>query len=304
MNKSQLRSFHAAAELGGFTAASRALQISQPTVTTQVRSLEEEYGVELFVRQGRIVKLTSAGEELYEITKRVVLHENEAREFLKAQSGRLTGHLRLAAVGPFHATDVLVALKTQHPDVRVSVLLGNSQLTLQRLLHYDADVAMIAHFDDDPRVTMVPFSRHRVVVFVHHGHPWFKRTAVTLAELRGQDFILREEGSTTRLAFEQALAKADININRILEIGSREAVWKAVEQGLGAGVVADFEFVPHPRLKTVEIADVEITTNYHIAYLKERSRSRLVQTLVKIARNVGNRGDEAAGPDTGRPRSG
>lgn len=300
MNRSQLRSFHAAAEMGGFTAASRTLRISQPTITTQVRSLEDEYGVELFVRQGRNVRLTPAGEDLFEITKRIVLHENEAREFLQAQSGRLTGHLRLAAVGPFHATDVLVALKTQHPDVRVSVLLGNSQLTLQRLLDYDADVAMIAHFDDDPRVAMVPFSRHRVVVFVHRGHPWFKRKSVTLADLRGQDFILREEGSTTRLAFEQALGKAKIDINRILEIGSREAVWKAVEQGLGAGVVADFEFVPHSRLKTVEIADAEITTNYHIAYLKERSRSRLVQTLVKIARKVGNRGEEAGGakPDT------
>ena len=81
MNRSQLRSFHVSAELGGFTAASRALRISQPTITTQVRSLEEEYGVELFVRQGRNVRLTSVGEDLYEITKRVILHENEARGF-------------------------------------------------------------------------------------------------------------------------------------------------------------------------------------------------------------------------------
>ncbi|MDH3666162.1 MAG: LysR substrate-binding domain-containing protein [Paracoccaceae bacterium] len=289
MNKSQLRSFHTAAELGGFTAAAKALRISQPTVTTQVRALEAEYGVELFTRLGRHVQLTQSGAELFEITKRMTLHEAEAREYLRAQSGRLTGHLRLAAVGPFHATDVLVALKTQHPDVKVSVLLGNSQLTLQRLLEYDADVAMIAHFDDDPRVEMTPYSHHQVVVFVNAEHRWFDRKSIRIAELQDEDFILREEGSTTRLAFEQALVKAQVQINRVVEIGSREAVWKAVEQGLGIGAVADFEFVPHPRLKTVEISDVEITTNYRIAYLKERRNSRLVQTLVKIARAIGDR---------------
>lgn len=288
MNWTQLRSFHAAAELGGFTAAAKALLISQPTITTQVRSLEAEYGVELFIRNGRRVQLTQVGEELYEITKRVMLHEAEARQFLQAHAGNLAGHLRLAAVGPFHATDVLVALKTQFPEIQVSVLLGNSQLTLQRLLELDADVAMIAHFEDDPKVEMVPFSRHRVVVFVYQGHPWFGRKSVTLSQLKGEDFVLREKGSTTRLAFEQALERAGITINSVVEIGSREAVWKAVEQGLGIGVVADFEFVPHPRLRTVEISDVEVTTNYHIAFLKERRGSRLIQTLVRIAQGVGN----------------
>ncbi|MGI9463107.1 MAG: LysR substrate-binding domain-containing protein [Aestuariivirgaceae bacterium] len=288
MNRTQLRSFHAAAELGGFTAASKVLLISQPTITTQVRSLEAEYGVELFVRNGRHVQLTPVGKELYEITKRIMLHETEAKQFLQAHAGNLAGHLRLAAVGPFHATDVLVALKTQFPDIQVSVLLGNSQLTLQRLLEFEADAAMIAHFEDDPKVEMVPFSRHRVVVFVHEGHPWFGKKSVRLSQLEGEDFILREKGSTTRLAFEQALEGAGVMINSVVEIGSREAVWKAVEQGLGIGVVADFEFVPHPRLRTVEISDVEITTNYHIAFLKERRGSRLIQTLVRIARTVGN----------------
>ena len=288
MNRTQLRSFHAAARFGGFTAASKALRISQPTVTTQVRSLEAEYDVELFVRRGRQVVLTPVGEELFEITKRVMLLEDEAEEFLQARSGQVAGHLRLAAVGPFHATDVLVALKTQHPAIQVSVLLGNSQLTLQRLLEFDADVAMIAHFEDDPRVAMVPFSRHPVVVFVYEGHPWFNRKSIKLSELEGEDFVLREIGSTTRLAFEQALEREGVAITNVVEIGSREAVWKAVEQGLGIGVVADFEFVPHPRLRTVEISDVEITTNYRIAYLKERQDSRMIQTLVRIAKHVGN----------------
>lgn len=288
MNSTQRRSFHASAELGGFTAAAKALRISQPTITAQVRELENLYGVELFARRGRNVVLTSVGEELYEMTKRIAHLEGEAKEFLQAHGGLQAGHLNLAAVGPFHATDVLVALKTQYPEIQVSVQLGNSQRTLERLLEFTADVAMIAHFEDDPRVEMVPFSQHRVIVFVHADHPWFSRKSIKMKDLEGQDFVLREQGSTTRLAFEMALDEAGISINPVVEIGSREAVWKAVEQGIGIGAVADFEFVPHPRLRTVEISDAEISTSYQIAYLKERSNSRLIQTLIRIARTVGN----------------
>jgi len=287
MNDTQLRSFHAAAKLGGFTKAAKALRISQPTITSQVRELEAHHGVELFARQGRNVVVTSLGEELFEITKRIVQLKADAVDLLDAHGGHRAGHLNLAAVGPFHATDVLVALKSQYPDIKVSVQLGNSQRTLERLFDFTADVAMIAHFEDDPRVEMVPFSRHRVIVFVHANHPWFKRKSIRLSELEGADFVFREQGSTTRLAFESALSEAGITVNPVVEIGSREAVWKAVEQGIGIGAVADFEFVPHPRLKTVKISDVEITTNYHIAYLKERRDSRLIRTLIDNAQKVG-----------------
>lgn len=288
MRHTQLRSFHAAAELGGFTAASKALRISQPTITTQIRELEAQYGVELFVRQGRNVCLTSVGRELHDFTKRIIRLELEAKEFLEAHGGHQAGHLRLAAVGPFHATDVLVALKKQYPNIQVTVQLGNSRRMLEHLFDFTADVAMIAHFDDDPKVEMVPFSQHRVVIFVHRDHRWFERKSITLSELEGEDFVLREKGSTTRLAFETALENAGITINPIMEIGSREAVWKAVEKGIGIGAIADFEFVAHPRLKVVEISDAEIHTNYHIAFLKERRDSRLIQTLIRIAKTVGN----------------
>lgn len=288
MNDTQLRSFDAAARFGGFTKAAKAIRVSQPTITSQVRQLEIDHGVELFARQGRNVVLTPLGEELFELTSRIVQLKADALNLLEAHNGHQLGHLRLAAVGPFHATDVLVALKSRHPNVKVTVQLGNSQQTLERLFDFTADVAMIAELKDDPRVEMVPYSRHRVVVFVHANHAWFKRKSIRLSELHGQDFVYREVGSTTRLAFEAALARAGVSVNPVVEIGSREAVWKAVEQGIGIGAVADFEFVPHPRLKTVAISDVEITTNYNIAYLKDRRDSPLIRTLVEIARNVGS----------------
>ena len=77
-----LRAFHAVAEHGGFTAAANALGIGQPTVTTQVKELEERYGVELFLRSGRQIQLTGAGEALVEITRRMIALRQDAHDLL------------------------------------------------------------------------------------------------------------------------------------------------------------------------------------------------------------------------------
>lgn len=282
MLHTQLRSFHAVAEAGGFSAAARALRIGQPTITTQVKELEEFYGIELFLRSGRRVCLTGAGHALFEQTRRLFSLEKEIHDLLEAHGGLQGGEFRLAAVGPFHATEMIGAFHRLYPSVKLEVLLGNSRQTLQRLLEFEADAAILAHFENDPRVEQRPYSRHEVVVFVHRGHPWFERKTIRFSDLEGQKFVLREQGSTTRLAFEKALHKAGMEIDVVMEIGSREAVWKAVECGIGIGVVADFEFVAHPDLRVVRFRDAKIETQYHIAFLKDREESPSIKAFLEV----------------------
>lgn len=275
------------AEHRGFTAAAQALHISQPTVTTQVKELEERYGVELLVRRGRRVELTETGAALFDISRRIMKLHEEADELLLS-SGRLTtGQLRVAAVGPFHATEMVARFLATYPSIKVSMLLGNSDQTLQRVLELEADVAILAHIVDDPRVLSVPFSTHEVVVFVNADHPWNGRDSVGIAELADQPLILRETGSTTRRALERAAATAGIEIRPFLEIGSREGIWKAVERGLGIGVVADFEFVAHPRLTTIAIADAEVRTEYRLACLREREHSPKIEAFMQTVLSDG-----------------
>lgn len=276
-----LRSFHAVAENRGFTAAANALHISQPTVTTQVKELEERYGVELLLRLGRRVELTETGAALFDISRRIMKLHEEADELLLSSGKLTTGQLRIAAVGPFHATEMVARFLAQYPSIKVSMLLGNSDQTLARILELEADVAILAHVVEDSRVHSIPFSTHEVVVFVNADHPWHGRKHVNIAELGEQPLILRETGSTTRRAFEAAAEKAGVTIKPFLEIGSREGVWKAVERGLGIGVVADFEFVAHPRLDTIRIADADIRTEYRLACLLERRQSPKINAFLE-----------------------
>ena len=123
-------------------------------------------------------------------------------------------------------------------------------------------------------------SDDKVVVFVNTDHPWHGRESIAIAELVDQPLILRETGSTTRRALEVAAAQAGVPIRPRLEIGSREGVWKAVERGLGIGVVADFEFVAHPKLATIRIGDVSVRTEYRLACLMERRRSPKIEAFL------------------------
>ena len=94
--------------------------------------------------------------------------------------------------------------------------------------------------------------------------------------------LLREIGSTTRLAFEKALAEAGVSVNIVMEIGSREAVWLAVEKGVGIGVVSDIEFIPHPNLRPVAIEKADIFTYAHVVCLAERKESRVIRAFLQI----------------------
>lgn len=283
MLKSELRAFHAVARFGGFSSAAKACNVSQPTLSTQVKALERRYKVELFNRVGREVRLTAPGRELMEITSRLVQAESDAESLLNSYRGFHSGVLNLAAVGPFHATDMIVAYKQNYPGIDVQVHFGNSTHCFEQILSFEADVGIIAEVPKDERVTTLLYSVHEVVAFVNSDHRFYNRDSISIFELEGEKTIRREEGSTTRTAIERELQNRDVKVDVVLELGSREAIWKAVEQGLGLGFVADFEFVPHPNLRPIPITETDIQTNYYLAFLKEREQSRLINSFCDVA---------------------
>jgi len=294
----QLRAFHAVAAEGSFTAAAKALRVGQPTITTHVRELESRFQVELFHRRGRRAVLTEAGEALLAVTQRLVTNEAEAVDLLRSFGGFRSGHLRVGAVGPYHVTEMLAAFNERYPGVSVSVRVGNSKEVLQSLFDFSADVAVLAHTEDDRRLLAIPYSRHPVVVFVNRRHPWSARDSIRIEELEGARVVLREVGSTTRLAFEEALARAGIVIDPVMQIGSREAVWMAVRRGIGLGIVSEIEFYPDPRLHKLRVSNAEIFTYAHVVCLAERQESRLIRAFLTVVETLlaGRRAHAAAKP--------
>jgi aminoethylphosphonate catabolism LysR family transcriptional regulator len=282
MRLTQLRSFHAVATEGSFTRAAESLHVSQPTITTQVRQLEDLYKVELFHRTGRRVRPTEIGERLLQLSRQIFGFEGEAVQLLRDAGELRSGHLRVAAVGPSHVTRMLVAFNQRYPGVKVSVSTGNSQEVLDRLLDYSADVGVLAQVFKDKRFVSVPYSEHPVVIFCSTEHRFARRRSIRTAELQGERLILREPGSTTRKAIESALKAAKVEPQVMMEVASREIIREAVIQGVGVAAVSEVEYVPGPGLHAVRISDAQVRTYAHVVCLAERREMRMVRAFYDV----------------------
>lgn len=279
MTLTQLRSFIAVVQHGGFTAAAKALSISQTTITSQIQALEQEHGVELFHRRGRRVDLSAVGIDLLPIARKISGLEADARSLLHDSGTLQHGSLKIGAVGPFHVTEMIEAYHSMHPAMHISLALGNSETVLRDLDEYACDVGVIASASHDERYFMQPYSRYPVIVFVNSAHPFAARDSIRLAELDGVPLLVREPGSTTRLALERAMREAGLTLNAMMEIGSREALREAVARGLGVGTVSQSEYVPDARLRPVRIEGEPVSTHIHVCCLRERRDSMLVSSF-------------------------
>ena len=282
MRLTQLRSFHAVATHGSFTAAARSLHVSQPTVTTQVQQLEALYKVELFHRAGRTVRPSAVGERLLQIARRIVSLEADAVQLLREAGELRSGQLRVAAVGPAHVPTMLAAFHQRYPGVKIAVSTGNSQEVLARLQDYSADVGVLAQDLADPRYVSMPYSEHPVVVFCNSSHRFARRRTIRTTDLQGERLILRERGSTTRKALESALNAARVEAEVVMEVASREIIREAVALGLGIAAVSEAEYVPHPGLHAVRIGDARVRTHAHVVCLAERRDAGMVRAFFQV----------------------
>lgn len=281
MSTARYRAFIAVAQQGSLSAAARALGVSQPTISSQIATLERQSQIELFHRQGYRMTLSQAGHKLMTLAQKLLALEAETEFFLR-DSGQLNqGELKIGAVGPFHVIEMVAAYSARHPGMKLSIRMGNSQQVLQDLENYTTDVAVLAGLHERPELLVREYARHAIILFAHVDHPLSRREQVNIEELNGLPLLLREQGSTTRTSIERALQAAGVKPHTQLEIGSREAIREAVARGLGIGAVSEAEFIADPRFRAVRIAGDPASTTTYVYCMKERSESLLVGSFLK-----------------------
>ncbi len=281
-----LRSFNAVAKEGSFAAAGRSLNIGQPTVTTQVKALNERFNVELFHRKGHQIWLSDTGRALYDITQGIFAQEEEAIELLRGSSEFEGGVLRLAGVGPFDLMEIVEKFSKRYPRPVLSISVEKHNDTLAALRDYSLDVGVFAHEITENDIHCVYYSSHEVVMMVPRDRPWISRQSVRLQELEKHLVILRHSESATRQAFEQACEESNLILDNTMMINSREAVREAVIRGLGIAPVADSEFIPDKRLHTVRVSNADMKNSVYVCCLKRRIQRQRISAFLDLVEEV------------------
>ena len=286
MYQKWLEAFHYVATEGGFTRAAQKLNVGQPTISSHVSNLEARFGIELFHRKGRTIRLTSAGETLYAITHDLYGHEQEAIAFLNAAKNLEVGELQFSAVGPYDVMELLAAFREKRPGVKCSVRLGVIDEVIDNLEEFNADIGIVGRDCASDTIHSVFYNRHRIFVVVNRQHRLADRSHIRLKELWGDGMIVRTASSTTQEAFDIAAAKRGIVVEPVFEIESREGLREAIVRGLGIGVISETEFAPHPELKPLTVTDAEMYTRAYIACLKSRRNRPLIREFLHLAATI------------------
>lgn len=282
MLSAELKSFHMVARLGSITQAAKKLGLSQPTVTTQIRSLEGQYGVELFYRGGRRLTLSDEGARLLPMVQKLLQQEADIEFFLR-NSGQVQGALRIGATAPYYVLDLVRGFRAQFPQCEVTLEIGNSQQVIEALEEYRVDLAASSQLVEDSRLTRLVLGHDPLVLAVHRQHPLAAHDRVPLSALAGHCLLMRESGSTTRVLSEILLREAGVAIGPLLEIGSRESIREAVLRNIGISIIARHEVPDNPQLKVVELEGAPLIAEY-LYCLKERRQARLPAAFLNLAR--------------------
>ncbi|MCP4489729.1 MAG: LysR family transcriptional regulator [Gammaproteobacteria bacterium] len=281
ISHAHLRSFHAVATQESFTRAAEALHITQPTLSGQVKELEERYGIKLFIRHGRHIELTDIGKSALIITRKLFRYEEEVEQLLMSARALTTGTLLVAADAPYLVTPLLAQFQRLYPGIQISIQYGNSRQLMTWLKAGRCDIALLPNVpESDDHLFSIPLEPGRLVAFVNESHVWAERRSITIEELLEQRVILREQGSRTRSVFEEAVSISGGNLNQVMEITGREGVREAVAAGFGVGIIAEHELVADTRLHALQVSNAKLIHAEYIICLRGRRNLRVTEAFL------------------------
>lgn len=295
LSVTRLRIFAAVVEQGGYTAAARSLQLSQPTVSWHVQALERAFGASLLVYRARRVHLTAAGEAVYAVACRTLRDVEELSAQITGLSNGQAGRVRLAASIAFEQAfffDTVVApFGRAHPDIGISLRFGTSRQMAEAVRAREADLAYVMHTHLPPDVRYRPLHGSRVVFFAAHGHPLAARPHLPSAWAASTGLITAPLDSAEWEYYGQALRAAGVHGYRVaLEISGIQARVLAAQAGLG---VLPVFWPPYagraqlPGLRPLPVSgEPPAGPDFGLAERAEEPRTRSVTSLAAWVREV------------------
>nr|WP_319247247.1 LysR substrate-binding domain-containing protein [uncultured Celeribacter sp.] len=281
MRFSQIRAFHYVAKYEGFSHAAVQLQQSQPTLSDQVKRLEQQHDVLLFHRAGRRVHLTEAGKALFQMTTRLFDLEAEIDEHLRQSRSAIDGTLRIIADSASHIAPQIARFRQKYPKVFLQIRAGNTQQVLQALRRYEAEIGVLGSFDLASDIDAVPLSESPIMAIVAKGAFGGLRVRATLEALQAYPLVMREDGSRTRRRLEDAARHRGIKLAPVIEVEGREAMREIVARGVGVGFISEAEMGLDPRIESIAIEGVALHMPESAICLRTRRDLPMIRAFMR-----------------------
>lgn len=241
MDLRQLEIIRAIAETGSFTAAGHKLHVSQSAISRQILLLEDELKTPVFLRIGRRIRITPAGESLLQLSHRVFQDLNDTVAQISDSQETLRGTVRILGgmtVCLYVFPTLLSELTKQHPGIDVKIMSDSTDRCIQHLRAGTGDVAMLTLPIKDADMVTVPVLQEELLVVTSAKHPLSKKRKVNATDLSTQPFVLFEQGSNTRRVVDEFFASSGIEPRIVMETENVEILKALVRHGLGITIAS------------------------------------------------------------------
>lgn len=285
----QMQIFAAIARLENVSRAAGELSLSQSAASSALVELERQFDCPLFDRVGKALRLNGMGRELLPQAEDLLSRAAEIEALL---AGSALGALNVGAtltIGNYLGTLVVAEYLRRHAESRIDLSVANTSRVVERLLHYELDVALIEGEASDPDLLLEPWLEDELVVFCAPAHALAGAGDVPTEELARQAWIVREPGSGTRALFDRVIARPEWGLDIRLQLEHTEAIKRMVESGLGIGCLSRLslrEAFRRGSLVEVKTPQFDLRRRFYFASHRRRHQSTAMRTFLALCREI------------------
>jgi DNA-binding transcriptional LysR family regulator len=290
----QLKVFCNVVDSQSFSKAGQRIHLSQPTVSSHIRDLEDYFGCRLIDRLARAAVPTKAGELLYEYARRLLTLRDETETAIAEFQGKIKGCLHIGGStipGGYILPAIIGDFKKKYPDVSLVLRIGDTSQIIQEIITGNIEIGIVGAKSTDPNIIQQRLFEDELFVTVPTSHRWAKRQQIEPEKLTREPFIVREAGSGTRKSIQISLAKIDKSLNDfniVAEMGSNQAMINGVKHDLGVSILSGIAVaaeVAQQRIQVLTIKGLRLKRSFYMTMRHKRTLSPQAAVFIEFLKN-------------------
>lgn len=283
-----LEVFMSVVKTGSISETARRLHLTQPTVSLQIKRLQETVGEPLMVMQQQKLHVTEAGLALFNTCQQVFGHFEDYKDYLVELRGGERGRCKIAMVNTaqYILPKLLGPYSNLHPHVELPLEIGNRAEVLARFERGEDDIYVFSHPPSLEHAQAARFLHNPLAFIVPNDHPLTLLSTVNLADVTKYRFLLREPGSATRMLFESELQSRGLVLSESVQMASNEAIRVAVSSGMGIAVLSRHVLPEADSSYTLlNITDTHLASHWYFVVRTDRHISHAARSFLSFAQN-------------------
>jgi DNA-binding transcriptional LysR family regulator len=285
----QLNVFCNVVKQRSFSKAGRVVHLSQPTVSSHIKDLEDHFGTRLVDRLARHAVPTKAGELLYSYANQLLALRDETEAAMADFLGNVKGRLTVGGStipGGYLLPRIIGLFATTYPKVQMTLRVADTSEIMDDIIAGHVEMGVVGALAENAQLEQVALISDELKLIVPADHKWASRKRIPIKLLVGEPMIIREPGSGTLRAFSEHLERKgyDINaLNIVAEMGSTEAVRQGIKGKIGISILSEIAVADDIRsgqLNALSVEGLTLKRSFYLTTHKQRTLSPLCRTFI------------------------